>query len=118
MVTKATPIAALVVAEAELLFEFQPILPRVGASDARAPFGAVDEMLERGIGVAIGEPELGGFGFTVGSVGAHGQLRPGLTAPIAPLRGFWRPGTPRGGPGGCGQACHATRVHLSGRGTR
>ena len=74
MVMKATPTAALVVAE--LLFEFQPILPRVGAFDAPAPFGAVEEMLERGIGVAIGEPDLGRLGFTVGPFGEHGQLRP------------------------------------------
>ena len=67
MVTKATPTAALVVAE--FLFEFQPILPRVGAFDAPAPFGEMDEMLERCVSVAIGDPELGGFGFTVGPVG-------------------------------------------------
>jgi hypothetical protein len=54
MVIQATPAAALVVAEVEFLFEFQPILPRLGAFEAPAPLGEMDELVERYVGVAIG----------------------------------------------------------------
>src|SRR6056297_3106502 len=86
MVMKATPTAALVVAEAEFLFEFEIVV-----FDAPAQFGEMDEMLERCVGVDIGEPDLGRFGFTVRPFGEHGQLWPWLVAPIVPLRGCGDP---------------------------
>src|SRR5258708_3395022 len=101
---ETTPAAAFVVAEADLLLEFEII-----AVDPPAKFGLIDHTFERDVGGQRREPIVIRFGFALRPLDQQPLLCRGFAAPGVVMRRADPPsGKPRGqrrgaavSPGGC-----------------